>query len=483
MDNNYIVSQNLLSTKRLDILTIDSTDNLEFLDDFDAIYQDKFFAIIPKGAMIHSDISNVLDVYRQKHPDVDIFYADEILHRPSDNKKTHICKPELNLSMLVADDYIGLPVFIRYNVLRKLLGGKKKLSTYDLYSFLVKSALSGMAFKRISEFLITYEFPYSRLTALERISILEREFKNAGKSYNFSKGLTENTIRMSKKFDIFPTVTIIVPTNRSKDKTDEMSRPHILNMLDSFVNLTWPMDKLKVIIGDDKGVNGIYEDHNWPFEIQVVDTYKKNVPFNYARKMNELWRLSETENIILMNDDIVANSKDFIESLLSFSTESNIGGVGALLLFPNGNFQHAGMVGGIFEVFAHPWYNQSPDIKTYGNWALIHREYSAVTGAVFATRRSVLEEINGFDEFFALDFNDTDMCLRMKLLGYKIVYTPYANMTHHESASREANFAPGEQILKFLNKWRDVIKDDSMYSQSLSRNQDNIVCHLDTSQQ
>jgi len=75
------------------------------------------------------------------------------------------------------------------------------------------------------------------------------------------------------------------------------------------------------------------------------------------------------------------------------------------------------------------------------------------------------------------------MCLRMKLLGYKIVYTPYANMTHHESASREANFAPGEQILKFLNKWRDVIKDDSMYSQSLSRNQDNIVCHLDTSQQ
>jgi len=240
------------------------------------------------------------------------------------------------------------------------------------------------------------------------------------------------------------------------------------------------MDKLTVIVGDDKGINGIYDGTKWPFELKVVDTYKNNVAFNYARKMNELWRLSETEHVILMNDDIVANSKDFIESLLTFSTESSVGGVGACLVFPNGNLQHAGMVGGIFEVFAHPWYNKPPEVKTYNDWALIHREYSAVTGAVFATRRSVLEEINGFDEFFALDFNDTDMCLRMKLLGYKIVYTPYANMTHHESASRGTDFAPGEQIMKFLNKWRDVIKNDPMYSPNLSRNQDNVVCHFDT---
>ncbi len=480
MINEYFDHKDLLMSNRLSVLTIDSKLKLDLSGNLDNVSNDNFFVIIPDEVNVRRDISEVLDLAREKRPDVDIFYGDEFLHRSSDNKKNHFCKPELNFSMLVADDYIGFPIFVRQTVLNRLLPDKKKLSKYAVYTILVKAALSGLSFQRISEFLITYKNPYPRLSVPERISILETEFKKAGWLYKFSQGLTENTVRMSKIFVTYPPVTIIVPTNRSSDNNHEISRPHILNMLDSFADLTWPMDKIRVIVGDDKGVDGIYENKKWPFELKVVDTYKENVPFNYARKMNDLWRLSETEDVILMNDDIVANSRDFIESLLTFSTEPNVGGAGARLVFPNGNLQHAGMVGGIFEVFAHPWYNHSPKVKTYGDWALIHREYSAVTGAVFATRRSVLEEINGFDEFFALDFNDTDMCLRMKLLGYRIVYTPFANMTHHESASRGSNFAPGEQILTFLNKWRDVIENDPMYSPNLSRNQDDIVCHLDT---
>lgn len=482
MNNDYIDSDNLFLSNRLSILTINSKINLDPPDYYD-VSSDHFFVIIPDDTSVRKDILSVLNSARQNRPDVDIFYADEILYRSSDNKKTHFCKPELNFSMLVANDYIGFPVFIRHNVLSRLLDGKNKLSNYVLYTTLVKAALSGIVFQRISEFLITYEDAYLRLTLQERISILETEFKNFGRAFSFSRGLTDNTVRMSKKFDTYPPVTIIVPTNRTKDKNDEASRPLILNMLDSFVDLTWPMDKLRVIVGDNKGVSGIYDNQKWPFKLKVVHTptYESNVSFNYAKKMNDLWRLSETEDIILMNDDIVANSRDFIESLLTFSTEPNVGGVGALLLFPNGNLQHAGMVGGIYEVFAHPWHNLSPKIKTYGDWALIHREYSAVTGAVFATRRSILEGINGFDEFFTLNFNDVDMCLRMKLLGYKIVYTPFANMTHHESASLGGtNFASGEQILRFLNQWRDVIKNDPMYSPNLSRNQNDIVCHRDT---
>jgi hypothetical protein len=480
MNNDYTDSNNIILSSRLSLLTIDSKSNPNFLNGFDNTSSDQFSLIIPDGTKVREDVSILLDVARQKRPDVDIFYADEILHQASVNKKTHFCKPELDFSMLVANNYIGFPVFIRNNVLIQLLAGKNKLSNYDLYSILIKAALSGIVFQRIPEFLIMYETAYPQLTVSERISILESQFKESGRAYSFVKGLTDNTVRLRKNFEKYPAVTIIIPTNRSKDKNNETARPYILNMLDSFVNLTWPMDKIRVIIGDNKGVNELYDGTKWPFELKVIDTPKYSVSFNYARKMNDLWRLSETENIILMNDDIVVNSKDFIESLLTFSTEPNVGGVGARLLFPNGNLQHAGMVGGIFEVFAHPWYNHSSKVRTYGDWALIHREYSAVTGAVFATRRSVLEKINGFDEFFSLDFNDTDMCLRMKLLGYKIVYTPFANMTHHERATIGTDFAPGEQIMKFLNKWRDVIKNDPMYSPNLSRNQDDIVCHLDT---
>jgi len=64
-------------------------------------------------------------------------------------------------------------------------------------------------------------------------------------------------------------------------------------------------------------------------------------------------------------------------------------------------------------------------------------------------------------------------------LGYRIVYTPFANLTHYESASRKAHFAPGDQVMTFLSKWRDAIDVDPMYNPHLSRNQDEVVCHLD----
>ncbi|RYD18422.1 MAG: glycosyl transferase, partial [Lysobacteraceae bacterium] len=83
-----------------------------------------------------------------------------------------------------------------------------------------------------------------------------------------------------------------------------------------------------------------------------------------------------------------------------------------------------------------------------------------VTGAVFATRRGVLEEIGGFDQGFSLEFNDVDLCLKIRTAGYRIVYTPFAEMTHSEKASRAASIPPGEQVARFLSRWSGWLQDD-----------------------
>jgi len=146
-----------------------------------------------------------------------------------------------------------------------------------------------------------------------------------------------------------------------------------------------------------------------------------------------------------------------------------VGGVGARLLFPNDAIQHAGMAAGVLGPCTHV-FTSMPALKpTYQNWALVHREWSMVTGAVFATRRSVLAEVNGFDERFSLNYNDVDLCLRLRLLGYKIIYTPHAELTHFESASRGKESSPAIQTALFMEKWQDFLRDDPAYHPRLTR--------------
>src|SRR5204863_7374526 len=124
----------------------------------------------------------------------------------------------------------------------------------------------------------------------------------------------------------------------------------------------------------------------------------------------------------------------------------DVGIAGGRLLYPNGKVQHAGMPGGVFGLCTHAWIGEAADATTYQNWAVVHREWSMVTGAVLATRRSLLELIGGFDERFKLDFNDIDLCLRLRMLGYRIVYTPFAELTHYEKGSRGDSVSSGTQL-------------------------------------
>jgi GT2 family glycosyltransferase len=92
-----------------------------------------------------------------------------------------------------------------------------------------------------------------------------------------------------------------------------------------------------------------------------------------------------------------------------------------------------------------------------------------VTGALFATRRSVLEEVDGFEERFSLEFNDTDLCLRIRALGYRIVCTPMAEMIHSEKASRGERLPPGEDVALFLSRWKSWFDADPAWHPNLRR--------------
>jgi len=435
--------------------------------------RDKWLAFAPRHARWHPDAFQHLDGLRAR-PDLDLAYADDVtLTGPSMAEEIRL-KPSPNLPLLVADDYIGTPLFVRASALHRLGGLRADAGTAGLYDLLLRAFTLGLGVERIPEVLLAHPEAPPRATAKDRLRVLHRWIEPRAHTLEIAPGRTPGTFQLRRQFHDFPEVTLVVPTGQAIQRhmrDASFGKPHIRNLLESLDATDWPMERLHVLVGDDREDGTIYADRDWPFDLRRILTPRApGEPFNYARKMNALWRAAGTEHLVLMNDDVCVRDPGWLRALFTFAMEGDVGGAGARLLFPEGRIQHAGIIGGLYGGCAHAWLGQEADEPTYQDWALVHRDWSIVTGAVFATRRSAMEAVNGFDERLSLEFNDVDLCLRMRLLGYRIVYTPFAEMLHYEKSSRGEALPVGNEVALFLKRWQELLEDDPAYHPKLSRN-------------
>ncbi len=174
-------------------------------------------------------------------------------------------------------------------------------------------------------------------------------------------------------------------------------------------------------------------------------------PFNWARAMNQGAALARGGHLLFLNDDVEVITPDWLERLLEFSQQPDVGAVGAKLLFPGGRLQHSG-VAVLSGRPAHLFYAHGGDHAGYFNSLLVPRNVSAVTGACLMTRADVFRSVGGFDEGFPLNYNDVDYCLRVIAGGRRVVCTPHARLYHHELGTRPAGVRP-EEADAFRRRW------------------------------
>src|SRR5262249_4264828 len=194
-------------------------------------------------------------------------------------------------------------------------------------------------------------------------------------------------------------------------------------------------------------------------------------PFNFARMNNVAAEAAAGEHLLFLNDDTEVIRSDWLEAMLEHSQRPEVGAVGARLLFPNRTLQHAGVVIGIQGKAGHAFWGLPADSPGYYDQARVIRNYSAVTGACLMMRRAVFEELKGFDEQFAISYNDIDLCLRARERGYLVVYTPYAVLYHHQSASRGAYDAEKDRAYEELlrRRWKSLFEEgDPYYNRNLT---------------
>ena len=160
---------------------------------------------------------------------------------------------------------------------------------------------------------------------------------------------------------------------------------------------------------------------------------------------------------------------------MSWAALPEVGCVGAKLWYPNGTLQHGGVILGIGGMAGHAHRGISKIDNGYVGRAVVHQNLSAVTGACMLVKRSIYEKVGGLDERFAVAYNDIDFCLRVREAGYQNVWTPYAEMVHHESATRGMDSNPEKrmrleaEVALMKERWGSILQADPAYSPHLTR--------------
>ncbi|WP_223806901.1 glycosyltransferase [Novosphingobium sp. LASN5T] len=160
-------------------------------------------------------------------------------------------------------------------------------------------------------------------------------------------------------------------------------------------------------------------------------------PFNFSRLNNNAAQIATGELLCLLNNDIEMIGADWLAIMAWQALRKGVGAVGAMLLYPDGRLQHAGVVMNICGGAAHAHRLLWPGEAGYFHRHALPQFVSAVTAACLVVRRSSFEAVGGLDEqAFAVAFNDVDLCMRLNQRGWQSFYEPRAILVHHESISR-----------------------------------------------
>lgn len=190
--------------------------------------------------------------------------------------------------------------------------------------------------------------------------------------------------------------------------------------------------------------------------------------FNYSAANNLGARQAGGEILLFLNNDTEIINPDWLEELARWAARPEVGIVGAQLLYPDGTIQHAGIVVGMEGHGSHVFAGgRAGDWTPFGpaEW---YRNVSAVTGACLAVRREVFQAIGGFDEAYQLVFNDIEICQRARAHGYRVVYTPYARLIHHEGQTRFSHIPAADIQLGYAHLKAAVARGDPYYNPNLS---------------
>jgi glycosyltransferase involved in cell wall biosynthesis len=308
------------------------------------------------------------------------------------------------------------------------------------------------------------------------IKALRDHFSTVNSDVRIEAGLVPNTYRVRWPIpDPAPLVSLLIPTRDHRELTETCVR----SILDKSTYTNY-----EILILD----NGSVEPTTLSFFKQIqredkrVHVLRYDHPFNYSAINNFGVLHSRGEIVGLINNDIEVISPEWLSEMVSHAIRSDIGCVGAKLYYDNDTLQHAGVILSLGGVAGHSHKHFKREDTGYFSRLTLTQALSAVTGACLLVRRSIYDAVSGLDdENLKIAFNDVDFCLKVRNAGYRNLWTPYAELYHHESISRGHEDTPEKKErfrreVEFMQtKWGESLKTDPYYNPNLTKRREDFT--------
>jgi GT2 family glycosyltransferase/glycosyltransferase involved in cell wall biosynthesis len=413
------------------------------------------------------------------HPDTDVIYTDEDKIDEDGQLIDTYYKPDFSPEHLESVMYVLHMLVVRKSLFFKLGGFRPEFDGAQDFDLMLRLSRETTKIHHIRRALYHWRAvqgsaaavvdakPYALQAGFRALA--EHARIRHGDHAWVEQGLLPGTFRVRRKILGQPRASLIILTNNGSLELPGRGRFHMVdNLVDSILRHT-AYRNFEIMVVDNSKLSPPQLARFAELGVRVENFTGAVVPFNYAAKANFALRMCRTEHLVMLNDDMEVFRDDWLTSLLELSQEPEIGAVGARLLHADGSIQHVGCVIGICGGSAHVYHSFPGEFVGYNGFTHLIRNYAAVTGACFATRKSVLAQVGSFDESFAVDFNDTDLCLRMIEAGYRIAYTPFCELFHFEGASAQRVRQNADEHRRFVARWARYMADDPYFNPNFAR--------------
>ncbi|MFI3206630.1 MAG: glycosyltransferase [Clostridia bacterium] len=445
----------------------------------------EYIALFDHDDLLHP---SVLYYYMKEicEKNADFIYCDELTFEEKKNNITVIHhKPDFAIDNLRANNYICHLTTFKKSLLKQVGMFRKEFDgsqDHDLVLRLTEKAESICHVPKILYFWRAHKNSVAKNIGSKSYAVdagkkaVGAHLDRCGIKYDeITSTISPSMYKIKYTITKKPLVSILIPNMDSV--------PILKTCVDSIVNFT-SYENYEIVIIENNSKKPetfeYYKELRLNPKIKIIP-YKANGRFNYSKINNYGMNFCSGEHIILLNNDIEVMTENWIEEMLMYSQRPDVGIVGAMLYYPNNTVQHAGVILGVGGIAGHAHKNFPKGHGGYMGRMLYAHNLSAVTAACLMFKKSIFEEVSGLDEKnFAVAFNDVDLCLKVRELGYLVCFTPFAELYHHESISRgyEDDIKKinrfNAEIKYFEQRWEKILTDgDPYYNINLTKDRDN----------
>ncbi len=425
--------------------------------------------ILPAGATLSPHALYWFAKEISRHPEAGWVYSDHDLVTESGERIEPAFKPDWSPELLCSTNYIGPAAAVRADVWNTTGGFSAAAGVsgqHDLW-LRVSERLQGCQIRHICAPLLHLPAGSDQHFAADDPQAVTRHLVRTGVRAQVE---TDPWGHCRVRFALAeprPLVSIIVPT---RDRLDHL-RPCIESVLDK----TSYRDFELLVVDNQSSDPDTLAYLEAIAARESVRVLRYAHAFNFSAINNFAVRAARGEFICLLNNDTAVISPDWLTEMLGRLLQPGVGAVGAKLYFADGRVQHGGDTVGPGGCANHLHHLLPGDAPGYMHRAVLAQDVSAVTGACLLTRRILYLSLGGLNEQdLTVAFNDVDYCLRLHEAGWRVVWTPYAELFHYESVSRGRDISPerkaraDKEVAYMVARWAHVMRHDPFYNPNLS---------------